>query len=111
MATGNLVKEAFSPAILYYELQRPPQQSVELNSNDFSVTKYRTARHVDACGHKRPSLQLAAVEISYFGHKILTFVYRTGSQSVFRGTQRIREQFSGGSMDTFMHWLLQGLFF
>ena len=95
MAAGNLVKEAFSPTIRYYGLQCPLQQSVEFNSNDFSVTKYRITRHVDACAHKRPPSQLAAVEISYFGHKILTLLYRSGSQSVFRGTRGIREQFPG----------------
>jgi len=64
MAAGNLVKEDFSPTICYYRLQCPLQRSVELNSNNFSVTKYRIALHVDACAHKKPPLQLAAVEIS-----------------------------------------------
>ena len=63
MAAGNLVKEASSPTICYYGPQCPLQQSVQLNSSKLSVTKYRIARHVDACVHKRPPLQLAAVEI------------------------------------------------
>ena len=39
MAAGDLVKEAFSPTIRYYGVQCPLQQSVEFNSNDFSVTE------------------------------------------------------------------------